>query len=267
LETSQFEKVSTRKEEYIDRPAAKNEIKEYLDMPYSATFLVMIGSHGTGKTTLVKQLASEASGVVYVSIEEASSPEEMMISFSNSFATAVGWLPRKASFLDLLTDRFLPSKDPLAGEKSPRYQHYCMLTSLRVAVLKSDTLKSMFDDFEAAAVNYYRKYGRCVTLIFDDTNRLSTGELPVSLSGPIANPTTRQKSFLTLMNSKPNRLWGRDPPVYCNLLSSCDRTSEQKSRCRVVGFAIGPDRLTESSPLLNPVCSIGFSTALRRLPT
>jgi hypothetical protein len=35
-----------------------------------------------------------------------------------------------------------------------------------------------------------------------------TGELPVSLSGPIANPTTRQKSFLTLMNSKANRLWG-----------------------------------------------------------
>jgi hypothetical protein len=50
LETSQFEKVSTRKEEYIDRPAAKNEIKEYLDMPYSATFLVMIGSHKTGET-------------------------------------------------------------------------------------------------------------------------------------------------------------------------------------------------------------------------
>jgi hypothetical protein len=76
-----------------------------------------------------------------------------------------------------------------------------------------------------------------------------TGELPVSLSGPIANPTTRQKFFLTLMNSKANRLWGRDPPVYCNLLSSCDRTSEQKSRCRAVGFAIGPDRLTGSSPL------------------
>jgi hypothetical protein len=76
-----------------------------------------------------------------------------------------------------------------------------------------------------------------------------SGELPVSLSGPIANPTTRQKSFLTLMNSKANRLWGRDPPVYCNLLSSCDRTSEQKSRCRVVGFAIGPDRLTGSSPV------------------
>jgi hypothetical protein len=78
------------------------------------------------------------------------------------------------------------------------------------------------------------------------------GELPVSLFGPIANPTTRQKSLLTLMNSKANRLWGRDPPVYCNLLSSCDRTSEQKSRCRVVGFAIGPDRLTGSSPISFP---------------
>jgi hypothetical protein len=76
-----------------------------------------------------------------------------------------------------------------------------------------------------------------------------SGTLPVSLSGPIANPTTRQKSFLTLMNSKANRLWGRDPPVYCNLLSSCDRTSEQKSRCPVVGFAIQPDRLTGSSPV------------------
>jgi hypothetical protein len=60
-----------------------------------------------------------------------------------------------------------------------------------------------------------------------------SGLLPVSLSGPIANPTTRQKSFLTLMNSKTNRQRGRDPPVYCNLLSSCDRTSEQKSRCPV----------------------------------
>jgi hypothetical protein len=81
---------------------------------------------------------------------------------------------------------------------------------------------------------------------FSDTNESveDNGELPVSLSGPIANPTTRQKFFLTLMNSKANRLWGRDPPVYCNLLSSCDRTSEQNSRCRVVGFAIGPDRLT-----------------------
>jgi hypothetical protein len=51
------------------------------------------------------------------------------------------------------------------------------------------------------------------------------------------------------MNSKANRLWGRGPPVYCNLLSSCDRTSEQKSRCRVVRFAIQPDRLTGSSPV------------------
>jgi hypothetical protein len=83
------------------------------------------------------------------------------------------------------------------------------------------------------------------------TQKTYTGSLPVSLSGPIANPTTRQKSFLTLMNRKANRLGGRDPPVYCNLLSSCDRTSEQKSRCRVVGFAIWPDRLTGSSPLRN----------------
>jgi hypothetical protein len=83
-----------------------------------------------------------------------------------------------------------------------------------------------------------------------------SGSLPVSLSGPIANPTTRQKSFLTLMNSKANRLGGRDPPVYCNLLSSCDRTSEQKSRCRVVGFAIGPDRLTGSSPVGEEMANI-----------
>jgi hypothetical protein len=76
-----------------------------------------------------------------------------------------------------------------------------------------------------------------------------TGSHPVSRSGPIANPTTRQKSFLTLMNSKATRQGGRDPPVYCNLRSNCDRTSEQKARCRVVGFAIGPDRLTGSSPL------------------
>jgi hypothetical protein len=76
-----------------------------------------------------------------------------------------------------------------------------------------------------------------------------SGSLPVSLSGPIANPTTRQKSFLTLMNSKTNRQRGRDPPVYCNLLSSYDRTSEQKSKRRVVGFAIRPDTLTGSSPV------------------
>jgi hypothetical protein len=62
------------------------------------------------------------------------------------------------------------------------------------------------------------------------------------------------------MNSKANRIWGGDPPVYCNLLSSCDRTSEQKSRCRVVGFAIGPDRLTGSSPT-NPRTTLHVSMA------
>jgi hypothetical protein len=60
----------------------------------------------------------------------------------------------------------------------------------------------------------------------------SSGELPVSLSGPIANPTTRQKSFLTLMNSKANRLWGRDPPVYCNVATCYQAAIERANKNR-----------------------------------
>jgi hypothetical protein len=41
------------------------------------------------------------------------------------------------------------------------------------------------------------------------------------------------------------------PPFPCSRLgtSSCDKTSEQKSRFRVVGFAIGPDRFAGSDPV------------------
>jgi hypothetical protein len=41
--------------------------------------------------------------------------------------------------------------------------------------------------------------------------RRFNGSLPVSPSGPIVNPTTRQKSFLPFMNNKANRQGGRDP--------------------------------------------------------
>jgi hypothetical protein len=44
-----------------------------------------------------------------------------------------------------------------------------------------------------------------------------SGSLPVSLYGPIANPTTRHLDFCSLMNSKTNRQGGSDPPCLLKL--------------------------------------------------
>jgi hypothetical protein len=140
---------------------------------------------------------------------------------------------------------------------------FCSLDLIQQRLAPSSIQLYRFDELVVQHPRNLRQHGGDLALVLDVAARhfgmainmepypgnptFQSEELPVSLSGPIANPTTRQKSSLTLMNSKANRLWCRDTPVYCNLLSSCDRTSEQKLRCRVVGFAIGPDRLTGSS--------------------
>jgi hypothetical protein len=60
--------------------------------------------------------------------------------------------------------------------------------------------------------------------------RLNSRLLPVSLSGPMANPTTRQKSFLTLMNSKTNSQGGRGPlsiaPCYQAVIERANKTRD-----------------------------------------
>jgi hypothetical protein len=88
-----------------------------------------------------------------------------------------------------------------------------------------------------------------VTARFVDTH---TGELPISLSGQIANPTTRHLDFSSLLLSqldcKLQSTGGSLPPGLFALLL----INVRKDFYRVVGFAIAPHRHTANDPIETP---------------
>jgi Cdc6-like AAA superfamily ATPase len=51
----------------VPRPDVKAEIEKIISAP-AGRYHIIVGNHGTGKTTIVEQIAREKSGVLYISI-------------------------------------------------------------------------------------------------------------------------------------------------------------------------------------------------------
>jgi len=51
----------------VERTGAKTEVKEAI-LSFLTTYDVIVGNYGTGKSTLVEEVASETLGVIYIMI-------------------------------------------------------------------------------------------------------------------------------------------------------------------------------------------------------
>jgi len=109
----------------------------------------VVGEHGTGKTTVVKQAAKEAGkGVIYVSI-----PSELE-NFGDEFAKALGWsFDEHISLTGAFGRKFLGI--PLESGKS-----------------QESKLRRARNAFEHGAAHYKAKYGKPPVLILDNINIL-----------------------------------------------------------------------------------------------
>ncbi|KAF8254036.1 hypothetical protein K440DRAFT_673711 [Wilcoxina mikolae CBS 423.85] len=150
--TFESSKIPHRLEEdYIDRPAMKELVKETLTT-CPAQYDVIVGNIGTGKSTLVREVASEIPGVIYIAITGRSTENGSTVreSFSNAFAAALNWkVP------------YTPWNEVIWGVRRKKLFDY---NDSRV---KFD---AVFDDFQKAAAKFKAEHGCVAVLVIDDIN-------------------------------------------------------------------------------------------------
>lgn len=75
--------------DFVERKDTKKRLLDVMMSPISA-YEIIVGNHGTGKTTLVREVARENTGIIYVSIQRIQDTS-MYTSLIESFVTAVSW--------------------------------------------------------------------------------------------------------------------------------------------------------------------------------
>lgn len=75
--------------DFVERKDAKKMTFNIVVSPTS-TYEVIVGNRGTGKTTLVQEVARENTGITYVLIERIEDTS-VCTSLVESFATAISW--------------------------------------------------------------------------------------------------------------------------------------------------------------------------------
>ena len=100
----------------VERKELAAEVERILQPPEGyAKYHLIVGDHGTGKTTLVRQVAHERSGIIYVSI-----PKNVSL-FGEEFAHAINWSPENNSgWLSKTSARVFGIK-VLEGCEKPRF--------------------------------------------------------------------------------------------------------------------------------------------------
>jgi len=97
--------------DFVKRPAVSELVRQTLTV--GMHFEVIVGNHGTGKSTIVKKVGSTIPGVIYVFIEENRNIAAMI---TNSFASALNWEERKSTWLEVLLRLAAPSSKHEPGE-------------------------------------------------------------------------------------------------------------------------------------------------------
>ena len=100
----------------VERKELEAKVKQILELPEGyGKYHLIVGVHGAGKTTLVRQVGHECSGIIYVSI-----PKDVSL-FEESFSHAINWsLPIDSRSLLQSCARFLGIKE-FEGCENPRF--------------------------------------------------------------------------------------------------------------------------------------------------
>ncbi|CUS11267.1 unnamed protein product [Tuber aestivum] len=137
--------------------AERKEIKEALTtllQPASdhSQYGMVIGSQGTGKTTLVRQVAHNHAGILYVNIQPSGVTEQ---EFAETVAKALHFFPRSRVWFNIVLSQLgIVTHDV---EDKRKY------------------LVQVFDEFTRQAKIYRQKTNRPPVLVLDNVNRLAAG--------------------------------------------------------------------------------------------
>ena len=75
--------------DFVERKDAKEGVLSVMMSPTSS-YEVIVGNHGTGKTTLVREVTRENTGIIYMPIQKFMNTD-FHASLVKSIAAAVGW--------------------------------------------------------------------------------------------------------------------------------------------------------------------------------
>jgi len=103
-----------RKEEFVEREGAALGIQSILKPQRNyAHYNMIVGNHGTGKTTLVRHVGHQLDGILYVNISPNSVTDK---SFAQEFAKSFNWTPPIRFWLYILLSYWGISAGEAAGK-------------------------------------------------------------------------------------------------------------------------------------------------------
>ncbi|KAI9342264.1 hypothetical protein BDR26DRAFT_1006738 [Obelidium mucronatum] len=141
--------IHTTDSEYIHRPSVESQFERMVTPSVNpASYFVVVGEQGTGKSTMMKAACSKVgSGVIYVNV-----PEDVQ-DFGESFADSIGFNFRASnSLLGYLHTL-------VYGEENEQE--------------KERNWKLPYRKFKKLAIWYREKYGTAPVLVIDNTNFLA----------------------------------------------------------------------------------------------
>ena len=99
--------------DFVARPAVMEMVREILTT--GTNYEVIVGNHGTGKSTIVKQAAGTIPGVIYVHVARG---KNIDISLNIAFQDALNWEVRQPSWMDVFWQKAAPSAAMHTGESN-----------------------------------------------------------------------------------------------------------------------------------------------------
>ena len=95
---------------FVERKKVSQDIESIIQprKGYS-NYDLIVGNHGTGKTTLVRKVGHEHHGIIYVDVPEN-------LSFDMAFKKALRWSPPITSWSDVLLKKIFQFEKPREGE-------------------------------------------------------------------------------------------------------------------------------------------------------
>ncbi|PWW73566.1 hypothetical protein C7212DRAFT_365847 [Tuber magnatum] len=165
-----------RTEKLVERPDATRAI-EYILKPQSdyAYYDMIVGNHGTGKTTLIRHVAHQLDGVLYVDISPNSVSDK---TFAEAFAKAFNWTSA-TSLVDMLLSYWGINAREAADDRA--------------------LLVKVFKEFRHQAEVFEKNKGRPPVLVLDNVNRLAqrNPEL-LNILQDIAKDAADDRLFITV---------------------------------------------------------------------
>ncbi|PWW77223.1 hypothetical protein C7212DRAFT_362855 [Tuber magnatum] len=163
-------------EELVERPDVTRAI-EYILKPKRnyGSYDMIVGNHGTGKTTMVRHVAHQLEGVLYVDISPNSVSDK---TFAEAFAKAFNWTPA-TSLVDMLLSYWGMGARETADDRA--------------------LLVKVFKEFRHQAEVFEKNKGRPPVLVLDNVNRLAqrNPEL-LNILQDIAKDAADDRLFITV---------------------------------------------------------------------